>query len=471
MKHRFSLLLFLLCTLSLLQAQNRNPISLNLNISAWTDNFYHTLCAENGVCTFYSTTPTYPDTNKWTFTHYDTNLNKINQISFLLPENHEVKSSFYTSGTVYVLFQIMNKKKATSDGLLLTYQLLENAIDTEKISNLPTDDIENFVAFNRHIFFTSHHDSKHEDLYYYSMGTTYVQPIFLKDAPPYTIEYYSIDTSNQRIVTCLNVMPSNRANIFCICETNFAGKLLHAVDFPDTGNYIFEAARLCHTNAHNYLVIGSFQCRASNNKDVTYGAYSMRYHEGMLSAPVFYPFSKAVNGEKATNQSAETQLLVGNVFHDSTQYSLITESFRSEYQYNTVYNFGVASLEPVFVGYRSLNAYVCTFDSLGFPIWNYTVPLDNIISRTLSTYLRISFLPNNLLFYYLHNNNMITLLLNEKTEIIDPIRSTPLSSSTYSWSYMQIRPWYDNNYLLTGYRQQRGNAKQTYFCVSKMQYQ
>jgi len=471
MKNRILLLTFFLCTIFFLHAQNRNPISLNLNITAFSDNFYHTLCADNGVCIFYATTSMYPDTNKWSITHYDTNLAKQNQTSLILPTNHEVKSSFYTSDTLYVLFQIMSKKKATSDGLLLTYCISKNTFDTEKVSSLPTDDISNFVAYDRHVFFTSHHDSKHEDLYYYSMGTKYVQSLFLKDAPPYTIEYFSIDTTNQHLVTCLNVMPSNRANVFCICETDMAGNLLHAVDFPDTGNYIFEAARLCRTNAQNYLIIGSFQSRTTGTKDLFYGSYSMLYHDGILSAPIFSSFSKAVNRETSSSQSAETQLLVGNVFHDSTRYSLVTESFRAEYQYNTVYNFGVASLEPVFVGYRSLNAYVCTFDSLGTPVWNYTVPLDNILSRNLSTYLRIAFLPENTLFYYLHGNNMVTLLLNDKTEIIDPIRSTPLNNSTSSWSSMQIRPWYDNNYLLTGYKQQRGSAKQNYFCLSKMQYQ
>lgn len=471
MKIKSSLLfLLLLSNLSLLYAQDNSPVHLSLNITPFSDNFYYNLCGSSGLCTFSAMKSSKQDTNQWSITQYDTNLKNQTKTSFLLSDSYSVAASFYTSDTLFILFQEQNKKKNSSNGILMQYYLPKNSMDTESVNNLPSDEISNFTIYNQHAFFTNKHNNN-ENLYYYTFGTKFAHPLVLKDAPPYQIEYYSIDTLNQRILLCLTVMPSNRSTVLCLCETDFEGNLLHAVDFPDSSNYIFQSARLCRSDTNHYLVLGSYESREAGSKNFLYGTFSMLYADGKLSAPNFHPFSKAVNNESTTGKASDVQLLIGNVFHDSTRYALVTETFRPEYQYNTVYSFGVPSLESVFVGYRSLNAYVNTYDKNGNQVWSYTVPLNHILSRDLTTYLKIAWFPESILLYYLQDNDMVTLLLDNNTEILDPIRSTPITENNTPLSNLRFRPWYDAYYLLSGFRIQRSSSKQIYFTLNKILYQ
>ena len=200
--------------------------------------------------------------------------------------------------------------------------------------------------------------------------------------------------------------------------------------------------------------------------------YSILYENGSFSEVELLPY------DPVTKSQSEVLYLPGRLFRDSTHVAFVTESFYPEYRYSTTYSYGVPTTEPIFMGYRFLNADVHIFDKEGHPAGKYSFPFDNMLVTNLTSHLRVAFTKAGILFYHLQSEYLVTMLTDRELNILDPIRSTtlfpqqnkenPVVYTTALW------PWYDDYYLLSGYRFRSGGSSKTrrpvYF-INKLRYQ
>ena len=130
------------------------------------------------------------------------------------------------------------------------------------------------------------------------------------------------------------------------------------------------------------------------------------------------------------------------------------------------------------MGYRFLNAEVHIFDKEGHLAGKYSFPFDNMLVTNLTSHLRVAFTKAGILFYHLQSEYLVTMLTDRELNVIDPIRSSalfpqqnkenPIVYTTALW------PWYEDYYLLSGYRfRNTGNTKtrRPVYFINKLRYQ
>jgi len=404
--------------------------------------------------------------------HYDVNLNLVAENILQLPLQYIYIAATYKNGDLYVLYQEKPKKKKNPAGLLLHLDIHSHQMDTLHILNLPTDDIAHLTAYNGLLLFTCPTGKDNSNLFFLPTNSSYVQGLYLKDAPNYTIDDYWVDTIDQRIVTCANMESSTKDNIIWVCESDLEGRVLRIVDMPDTGSYRFQNARITQVDTGKMLFSGTYQLRKNNLGNMATGVYSILYEGGRFSEVELYPY------DPTSNHQSEVLYLPGQMFRDSTHVAFVTESFYPEYRYSTTYSYGVPTTEPIFMGYRFLNAEVHIFDNEGHLAGKYSFPFDNMLVSNLTSHLRVAFTQQGILFYHLQSESLVTMLTDKELNIVDPIRTTtlfpqqnrsnPLIYTTALW------PWYDDNYLLLGYRfRNTGSSKNRHpvYFLNKMRYQ
>ena len=103
---------------------------------------------------------------------------------------------------------------------------------------------------------------------------------------------------------------------------------------------------------------------------------------------------------------------------------------------------------------------------------------DNMLVTNLTSHLRVAFTKAGILFYHLQSEYLVTMLTDRELNVIDPIRSSalfpqqnkenPVVYTTALW------PWYEDYYLLSGYRFRNTGSTKTrrpvYF-INKLRYQ
>ena len=168
------------------------------------------------------------------------------------------------------------------------------------------------------------------------------------------------------------------------------------VDFPDTGETRYQNARIARMGDGAYLIAGTYQLRKTSGNTAT-GIYSLRYDAHRFSTPKEYPFKQSL---AAGRNNSDVLFLAGRIYPSDSVFAFVTESFYPEYRYTTTYSYGVPTTEPVFMGYRFIDAEVHVFDTAATRIWSYSVPFDNLMVTNLTTHLRVSFLPSYIIYYY-----------------------------------------------------------------------
>lgn len=451
-------------------AQSNKPVRLEFPSEQYSTELQCVLCDAQGLCLLY---PTYEaDTTIAHIAHYNTDLSLVADTFLRLPIHYIYIASAYNDGGLYVLYQEKLKKKKTPAGLLVHLDIVNHRTDTLHLRNLPTDDITRLRAYRGQLLFTCSTDKDNTNLFFMHSDQPFVQGLYLKDAPSYTIDDFWVDTLGQRIVTCANLSSSTKDNVIWVCESDLEGNVLRIVDMPDTGAYRFQNARITQVDTSRMLIAGTYQLRKGNQGNTATGVYSVLYENGAFSEVELQPY------DPVTKSQSEILYLPGRLFRDSTHVAFVTESFYPEYRYSTTYSYGVPTTEPIFMGYRFLNAEVHIFDKEGHLAGKYSFPFDNMLVTNLTSHLRVAFTKAGILFYHLQSEYLVTMLTDRELNVIDPIRSSalfpqqnkenPVVYTTALW------PWYEDYYLLSGYRFRNTGSTKTrrpvYF-INKLRYQ
>lgn len=475
MKKRFlTYLLAAFCSLGI--AQSGTPIHLEFPCSQYSTELQCIPCRTQGLCVCYPTLTT-DDSTVLNLQQYDVNLAHADQLSITMPPSLSYAASEYSNGRVYILYQNKSKRKRDVEGMLLCYFPDSRVIEQQPLRNLPFDNISHFSVNDDQITFICGTGKDNSNLFFAKMGNDYIKPLYLENAPDYSIECYHSDTIQHNTLVCVNTASNTKNNVIWLVETNRDGNVQRAIDLPDTGNVRFQNARIAQMDSSRYLISGTYQIRKGGLNNTASGKYTTIYENGHCSTPNLYPFNSArsVNTNAVSN---EVLYLTSRTYYDSSRYVTIAESFYPEYRYSTTYSYGVPTSEPIFVGYRFLNAEIHVFNQDDSLLWQYTFPFDNLLVTNLTTHLRADFIGSNMLFYYILNQSMTTMLVDEHLEIIDPIRTSeifPSNKSNVSSTYTTgITRWYKDYFLLVGCRIPKSgnnkNSKTSYF-INKLKYE
>lgn len=475
MKKKLALILTLWFLSFYCIAQKGTPLQLEFPCSQYSTELQCIPCHTQGVCVFYPTQTA--DSSYIHLLHYNINLEFVNRTQFNIDPQLSFAASHYSDSCVYLLYQNKNKKHRTSEGFLYRYHCDSHQIEATELSTLPINDIKQFTVHNGAIYFVSATGRDNTNLFFGAQGQSFTKGLYLNNAPDYTIDCYHIDTVNQKVLACVNTSSGTRNNVVWLAELTLQGEPLRVIDLPDTGNVRFQNARIAQMDSSRYLITGTYQIRKNGLNNTASGKYTTIYENGRCSEPQLYPFNSA-RAASANTMSNEVLYLASKIYYDSSRYISVAESFYPEYRYSTTYSYGVPTTEPIFVGYRFLNAEIHVFNQDDSLLWQYTFPFDNLLVTNLTTHLRADFIGSNTLFYYILNQSLTTMLVDENLEIIDPIRTSeiiPSNKSNTTTTYTSgISRWYNNYFLLIGCRIPKNgnnkNSKTSYF-LNKLKYE
>lgn len=469
MKTRIALIGILFClAFGHSHAQGDNPIRLEFPASQFSSELQYVLCDTSGLYILY---PTYDiDTPVAHIVLYDVNLQKQKETSLRLPLQYIYMASTYHDGDLYVLFQEKIKKKKSPRGILLHLRPGFDGMDTLHIHNLPTEDIAHIKNYAQTIYFTCPTGKSSSNLFVLPSNRPYIHGLYLKDAPDYTIDDYAIDPAGERVFVCANIGSNSRNNVIWLCESTLEGDVTRMIDLPDTGSYRFQNARIALLDSGRLMIAGTYQLRKSSYDNTATGIYTLIYDNGEFTNIELSTYDPPAAGK------TEVLYLPGRLFRDSSLVAFVTESFYPEYRYSTTYSYGVPTTEPIFMGYRFIDADVRIFDFKCHQIGNYDFPFDNMLLTNLTTHLRVTFSPDQILFYHIIGQTLTTMLTDKQLNVIDPIRSSTLfpqeNHNTPMVYTTALYHWYSDYYLLSGYRFRNASNRNRnpVFFLNKLQY-
>lgn len=462
----FFLLGCILCKVAV--AQSGKPVRLEFPSEKYSVQIKCLLCDTLGLCVAYPTANY--DTLYCNILQYDVQLQKTNESRIPINAQLGIAASAYHDGSIYLLYQTYNKKKKEPTGILLTYHLQTATSQWREINNIPTSDIRQFTVQDGNVFFLSTHSYNQSNIYYIPLNDNYVHQLLVPNAPDYTIDDYVVDNQAQRVMVCMNTSSNSKNNVIWMCETDFAGNAQKVIDFPDTGSYRFQNARIARISDNRFLLTGTYQERKTSGNKAS-GIYSLVYENHSFQEPRLYSYlSSAIGGKD------DLLYLASAITSDDSLFSFVTESFYPEYRYSTTYHYGVPSTESIFMGYRFINAQVNIFNTDGQRLWEYSFPFDNLMVTNLTTHLRTTFLSDYILHHYTLNTSTTTMLTDKQFQLEDPIRTSELFSQTNQKSMQTnytLNRWYDNYFILSGFRFHQGSKKDSnpIFFINKIRYQ
>ena len=491
---RYILLVIIILLMSLrLSAQQDAPIRIELETLKDHLDFHYQATGERGVFVFYEGASQSPDSTEWVCLHYDTNLYKDYHFTVSLPAYTAYAGSAVTDNFFYLLLQKSFPKKEPIQTYLVTVDLNTNLYKTETISDFQNGSINNLYAIDNYIVAIATSANKQDSVYFYHCLDA--DALSLGDIFPYKVQFCEADTFNHRWLFGLKEYRGNTDGEIFLCQYDYSEKKVNVRSFlsavPSKGDYLYNSARAVVLNRDTTLIMGTFnmlQDRSSTN--LHSGVYTILEHHLDLDTARFYNFAnlKAANSESTTAVVANNlnlQLLVGNVGHNDSQYSFVSEVYYPEYDYTyTGYNDYYGSYTSIpretFAGFRFVNAYVTTFDRRGKLLWDNYLPFSNIITQQPYKRVCVHYIGEDALIYYPKANRLYYTLVNGRNVLEKMDYFSVETSRSRDWVDYNIdtrmEHWYGANYLVSGYQYivnkgKGAKAKRFVFFLNKIIYE
>ena len=476
-----------------LTAQHNAPIRVELETLKDHQDFHYNAAGKRGVFVAYEGTSQNPDSSEWVCLHYDTNLYKDYHFIVTMPAFTSYAGSAVTESYYYLLLQKAFPKKEPVQTFLITVDLHTNLYKTETIPDFHNGDINHIYAIDNHIVATASTANKQDSVFFYHCLDA--DALSLGDIFPYKTEFCVADTFNHRWLLGLKEFKSNTDGEIFLCQYDYLNKNANVRSFlsatPTKGDYLYNSARAIVLNQDTTLIMGTFntlQDRSSTHYHS--GVYTILEHHFNMDTAIFYNYTnlKAAKNEHSsaiTANNLNLQLLIGNIGHNDSQFSFITEVYYPEYDYTyTGYNDyygGYTSIpQQTFAGFRFVNAYVTTFDRNGKLIWDNYLPFSNIITQQPYNRVCVHYIGENALIYYPKANHVFYTMVNGNDVIEKSDNFSIETNQTHEFVDYNIdthlENWYENYYLASGYqyivnKARGGKAKRFVFFLNKIVYE
>lgn len=487
------LFLFSLFSLSLF-AQNGEPLRVELVTEKDHHDYNYELCERNGAVVFYKSNLLNKDSANWVILQYDTNLAKTRTTEIIIPNLAEPISSYYTDNFVNILFQQKENKGKTNIWYLLRYQC--DSVNTQLLPlPLQLNEISYIKAHGDYLYCIAN-EKKTIGANVVHLPTMQVKGLYLDD---YYIEQYAfleIDTVHEKLlVGVLNFSKVHEElSKFSLIESDLGYNDYTLTTYPEKEGCWLTGARCAVSDSGDVLLVGTYNHNAEKRMgNLHTGVYALPYRNGKMGEIHFYNYSNlktssshSLTPEKIQNLNLE--LILGNIFHNNSQFALVTEVYYPEYNYNNSYasSFGYyygygGYPTTTFVGYHFTHSYITTFDKDGNLLWDNLFPFNNVITNALYTKTSVYMDKEDLGYIYYNFGNSITSTLVDHYEVVEPIATQKIVTKSGSDEVeytrnLQIKNWYDNNFIICGYQYiQNGSrtksGKRFVFSMNKLIYE
>lgn len=440
-----------------------------------------------GLFVFYDAGSISADTNRWIFLYYDTNFVKINTSNIFLPPQTDYVSSSFCDGTLYLLMQKRSPKKSPPRTFIVAITPEKRTFEVSEIDGIQANDLTGIYAAEGQFLLLAT-GAKSDLVYFYQPSLHKLTT--LSDIFSYTVEFCTADTAARRWLIGLHQISSVQDDLF-LYEYNFGGGKGNLIRFPQQlpsgANVLCQTARAFPLNADTTLLLGTYN-NISDRQSVNLhsGVYSVLFSHHQFDTLQTYNFTSLKSGRAANtpNANLNLQLQLGTSTCTSEQYSIISEVYYPDYSYTynnhyNDYNYYSSTPTTVFLGYQFVNAYITTFDPSGHLLWDHYFPLTSISNMQLGSVLRLSYIGEDALVYYMRNNRLTNTLINgyETLEKLTSMSIETLNTrDVVEYSYgIQIQRWYGDNFIVNGYhylrnRDKAAKAKRYVFFINKLEY-
>ena len=330
-------------------------------------------------------------------------------------------------------------------------------------------------------------------MYFYNTNTEHLKQFLVPDAAIISEQFAEIDTFNHKVLLGLGVLYGSKVAMMTVYETSYDGELLKAVHLPVYEDFYYNTARLKMIDDGHAIIMGTYNLATSKKSGFYHsGVYTLTYDNSIMGYPEFYNYTNlhkkdTLKNGKVKQQSLDLQLLVGDIVSNDSCYTLITEVYYPEYNYNSSYYdnssyYYRGSYNPpttTFVGYRYVNAYVTCFDRRGELLWDNYFPFNNIITRRLAQRVSLYYTPFGTAIFYPYNSTLTYCLVNgyellEQSETV-PIECMYKKDAVEYSRDVNMYNWYDNKFVIAGYQSivanGKGNKGKRYvFFINKLEY-
>lgn len=486
-------LFFLLFLFSLsLFAQNGEPLRVELVTEKDYHDYNYEICGRNGAIVFYKSNLLNKDTANWVILQYDTNLTQTRNTEIHIPNLAEPISSYYTDNFVHILFQKDDNRNKSSVWFLLTYQC--DSVNTKLLPlALTLNEISYIKAYDDYLYCVAN-EKKTIGANVVHLPTMEVKGIYLED---YYIEQYAfleIDTLNERLLIGALHFPKvhEALSTFALIDSDLGFNEYALKQYPESDGIWLTGARCAVSDSGDVLLVGTYNHNTEKRlSNLHTGVYALPYRNGKMGEIHYYNYSNLKSSNSPSQekiQNLNLELILGNVFHNNNQFALVTEVYYPEYNYNNTYasSFGYyygygGYPTTTFAGYHFTHSYITTFDKEGKLVWDNYFPFNNVITNTLYTKTSVYIDKENLGYIYYNFGNKITSTLVDKYEVIEPVTSQvivtkyPSDEVEYTRN-LQIRNWYDNNFIICGYQYIKNGSrsksgKRFVFTMNKLIYE
>ena len=495
MKFRFLALVIFVVILFLcsgLWAQSDPPLRIELPTAQDADDYHFSLMGKEGVMVFYEGLQLNEDTTEWILMRYDTNLQKQYSFNIHLPVQAAFRQSCFAEGKIYMLYQEVVGKKETPRTFIAVVDIKNNTSNLHVMQGIPKFDNALLKVIDGHTVF-SFVNSDTYWIYFYDTHSERLQQFLVPDAAIISEQFVEIDSRNQKVLLGLGVLYNNKVAMMTVYETSYDGVLLKAVRLPIYEDYYYNTARLKVIDSTHALIMGTYNLAKSRKSGFYHsGVYTLTYDNSTMGYPEFYNYTNlhrkdTLKNGKVKEQPIDLQLLVGDIVGNDSCYTLITEVYYPEYNYNSSYYdnssyyYGAGYNPPTttFLGYRYVNAYVTCFDKQGELLWDYYFPFGNILTRRLARRVSLYYAPFGTAIFYPYNSVLTYCLIDgynlvEQTETI-PIECLHKKDVVEYSRDINMYNWYDNKFVITGYQSivanGKGNKGKRYvFFINKLEY-
>jgi hypothetical protein len=493
MKYRFLIGVMMVFLCAGLRAQSDPPLRIELPTAQDADDYHFTLMGKEGVMVFYEGMKVSNDSTEWVMMHYDTNLQKRYAYNIILPPQAAFRKSFYDNGKLYLLYQDVVGKKEVPKTYLSVVDIHERKAERYVLQDIPKFEIaSNLKAYDNHAVFSIIVENAYL-LFFYNFQTGGLQRFAVTDAAIISEQFIEIDSFNHKVLMGLGVLYGNKMAVLSVFETDYDGLLLKQVALPAFEDYVYMSMRLKQLDSSRALIIGTYNL-ASSRKTGAYhsGVYTLIYENSMMGYPEFFNYTNlhkkdTLKNGKIKEQAVDLQLLVSDIISNDSCFSLITEVYYPEYNYNSgyydnsSYYYGGAYTPPqtYFVGYRYVNAYVTCFDRNGELLWDNYFPFTNILTRRLARRVSLYYTPYGTAIFFPYNSNLTACLMNGYT-VVENTETVPIEclykKDVVEYSRdLNMYNWYDNKFIISGYQNIVNNSKSTkgkryVFFLNKLEY-
>lgn len=472
-------------------AQHNDPVRVELEAVKDQDDYNYAQAGTNGVFVFYEGNSNKPDSTKWVFVHYDTNLVKDYHFLVNLPSVAEFISYSKSDNYIYFFFQKRLPKKDPLQSFLLTVDLQTNQYNLRPLPILKNREVSQIFAIDRQLVIVAK-GSKQDSVYFYHHDKD--DMLSLGDIFPYRMEFCTPDTFNHRWLIGLTQTRSDQDGEMFLYMYDYQAQKADIQVFPIPedvrGNHTYNSARAIAISKDTTLVIGTYNTMKDRySSNLHSGVFTLMLHGDTFDSTRYFNYTNLKGGEANSKQysNLNLQLLIGDITTNGKQFAFSTEVIYPEYSYNYNYNsydnyygYPGTATTTVFNGYRYINGYVTTFDSTGNLLWDYYFPFSSIISMTATPLLHVNFVDDNALLYFTRNNRIVSTLVHDY-DIMEKMANVTIETN-YEQDAVdynrntKIEPWHGKYFIVTGYqyiwnRNLGGKGKRYVFFMNKLKYE